>query len=104
MSNGAKKVLLVTESKAFVERSTRLVVLGSQPLLGVNVIVSCTTDQAKFPAVAGVTEKADCTELVSIGLLNFRTTDATTDRFVAACAGVWLMTTGSSGSICDWPM
>ncbi len=94
-------MLLVTESKAFVERSTRLVVLGSQPPLGVNVMVSCTADQTNVPAVAGVTENADWTELVSIGLLNFRTTDAMTGRFVAACAGVWLMTTGSSGSICD---
>src|SRR5579862_5254308 len=67
-------------------------------------MVSCNADQANVPLVAGVSEKAACTEFVSIGLLNCNTTCAEVDTLVWACVGLWLMTTGSSGFINDCAM
>ena len=67
-------------------------------------MVSCSASHVNVPAVDGVIENAACTELVSIGLLNRRTTDAATDTLVAACDGTWLVITGSSGNISDWAM
>src|SRR5438045_5441973 len=64
-------------------------------------MVSCSADQVKAPAVTGVRESAACTELVSIGLLNVKTRRAAVETFVDACAGLWLITTGSSGCTSD---
>ena len=49
-----------------------------------NVIVSCKMDQMNVPDFGGVTEKAPCTELVSIGLLNFRTIEAAVETLFVA--------------------
>src|SRR5882724_2542595 len=67
-------------------------------------MVSCSADQVKAPGVAGVSESAACTEFVSIGLLNVKTRRAAVETLVDACAGLWLMTTGSSGCISDCAM
>ena len=67
-------------------RNEFVVSTGSR-LLEVNVIVSCSADHANVPLVAGVTEKADWTEFVSIGLLNCNTICAAGETFVALCAG-----------------
>src|SRR5208283_3281628 len=119
--NAPKNELPLTESTAFVLKCTRFVVDGVHPPLGVNVMVSCSASHVNVPTtggvlgdacaeqmtsdpllvhrhVAGVTENAASTELVFIGLLNRRTTDAAMDTFVAACDGTWFVTTGSSGN------
>src|SRR5882724_6308803 len=67
-------------------------------------MVSCSADHVKAPGAAGVRESATCTELVSIGLLNVKIRRAAVETLVAACAGLWLMTTGSSGCTSDCAM
>src|SRR5258707_6139275 len=67
-------------------------------------MVSCTADQLNEPLVAGVNVNAACTELVSIGLLNWSTMRAIVATLFVAWAGVWLRTTGSSGCSSDWAM
>src|SRR2546426_1083070 len=67
-------------------------------------MVLINADQLNTPDFGGVTDIAACTELVSIDLLNLRTMAAAVETSVAACAGVWLMTTGSSCCISDWAM
>jgi hypothetical protein len=69
----------------------------------VKVIVSRAGDHAKAPVVTGLVEKADSTLRVSIGWLNRITIGVVFPTFVESCAGVMLVTTGSSGSICDCP-
>src|SRR5258707_130280 len=64
-------------------------------------MVSCVVDQLKLPLVAGVNENAACAEFVSIGLLNCSTMRAIVATLFVAWAGVWLITTGSSGCSSD---
>src|ERR1035438_4316073 len=59
-------------------------------------------DHANAPVAAGLVEKADSTLRVSIGWLNFITIGVAAPALVESCAGVIPVTTGSSGSICDW--
>ena len=63
-------VLLETASTALVTRTVMRVSPGSPAPPGVKVIVSCASDQAKAPLMAGLVPKAAWTLFVSLGLLN----------------------------------
>ena len=90
-----------TASTALLLTVTVMFVSGAKPApLGVKVNVVPLADQLKIPVVAGAVEKAACTLFVFIGLLNCSTTGEKMEMFVAACAGKFVMTTGSSGSTC----
>ena len=86
---------------AAIRTETR--VCGGKPApAGVKVNRFRTGDHANAPVAAGAVEKAASTLPVSIGWLNFITIGMAVTVFVASCAGVMLLTTGSIGSICDW--
>ena len=55
---------------------------------GVKVSVSSDGDHPNFPTTDGEVLKADCTELVSMGLLNCRTMLAEVETFVAGLGEV----------------
>src|SRR5215469_9916795 len=71
---------------------------ASPGLPGVKVSVSFAGDQLKLPLTSGLMLNADCTLLVSIGLLNCKTMDDHVGMLVELCAGELEVTTGSSGS------
>ena len=56
-------------------------------LPGVKVSVSFAGDQLKLPLTGGLMLNADCTLLVSIGLLNYKTMDDHVGTLAALCAG-----------------